>query len=100
MSPLNLPNYFSRCRFVARNQLQLPLQVQLSAVIFDKAMRRKDSKDAKSEDKDGPQEAKETVNLVGIDSTRVSEFATSQNQFLVFLGKLAISFVFLNRLIG
>lgn len=40
------------------------------------------------------------VNLIGVDATRVSQFATGMNMFLGAISRLVLSFVFLGKLLG
>ncbi|KAK3903780.1 P-loop containing nucleoside triphosphate hydrolase protein [Staphylotrichum tortipilum] len=112
------------------SDLHIPVRAQLSALIFEKSMRRKDVKGVgKSKKKDtqegeaaeptaaGPgtavqQEEEEddsealkkskqsTVNLIGVDGKRVSDFAAFQNLFPGSLFKLLVSLTFLIDLLG
>lgn len=109
-------------------ELTIPIRAQLSALVFEKAMRRKDIKgDVKSEksketdaesptaaDVPGPIEEEEgedeaealkkskqgTVNLIGVDAYRVGDFAAYQNLFPGSLFKLIVSLAFLVTLLG
>ncbi|KLU88078.1 hypothetical protein MAPG_07065, partial [Magnaporthiopsis poae ATCC 64411] len=107
-------------------ELTIPIRAQLSSLIFEKAMRRKDvkgdGKSGKKDDKaadaadapaDGPKEGEDvdeeealkkskqsTVNLIGVDAKRVSDFAAFQNLFPGSLFKLVVSLAFLLSLIG
>jgi ABC-type multidrug transport system fused ATPase/permease subunit len=116
-------------------QLSIPVRAQLSALIFEKAMRKKDVKGTgKSSNKatveesaeptvagpstgsttpeapvveeetDAAEEIKKskqgTVNLIGVDGKRVSDFAAFQNMFPGSLFKLIVSLVFLVSLLG
>ncbi|KAL8393509.1 hypothetical protein RB595_003310 [Gaeumannomyces hyphopodioides] len=113
-------------------ELTVPIRAQLSSLIFEKAMRRKDVKgdgkpgkkddgaadaaDApterpkKDEDEDVDEDVDEeealkkskqsTVNLIGVDAKRVSDFAAFQNLFPGSLFKLIVSLAFLLSLIG
>lgn len=96
--------------------LCIPVRSQLAALIFEKSMRRKDvkgtskSKDSSEAVVSGPAEVDETeavnqskqntVNLVGVDGKRVSDFATFQYLFIGSLAKLVISLAFLVTLLG
>lgn len=111
------------------SDLNIPVRAQLSALIFEKAMRRKDVKgaskskkkaqtghaDAAEEstsmdqqgvdaDEGDPEELKKTkqstVNLIGVDGKRVSDFCTFQNLFPGSLFKLIVSLAFLISLLG
>jgi ABC-type multidrug transport system fused ATPase/permease subunit len=107
-------------------QLTIPIRSQLSALIFEKAMRRKDVKGAsRTEDKaddevpdeNNPTKKKDneseedddealkktkqaTVNLIGVDGKRVSDFCAYQNIFPGSLFKLIVSLAFLTSLLG
>lgn len=116
-------------------ELSIPVRAQLAALIFEKAMRRKDVKSSgKSKKKDDAagspdsvvaglagestaadkpdteQEEDEsealkkskqsTVNLIGVDGKRVSDFAAFQNMFPGSLFKLIVSLGFLVSLLG
>lgn len=117
-------------------ELSIPVRGQLSALIFEKSMRKKDvkgtgrSSNKKAEEAESaeptiagpagestatdrpevPEEEDEsealkkskqgTVNLIGVDTKRVSDFATFQNLFPGSLFKLIVSLVFLVSLLG
>jgi hypothetical protein len=101
-----------RMWFVSFIRMMVPIRVQLSALIFSKAMRRKDVKgtadtavagDTTIEDDDEEAENKTkqgTINLIGIDAKRLSDFSIVQNWFLGASLKLILSFGFLMTLIG
>ncbi|KAI1155817.1 P-loop containing nucleoside triphosphate hydrolase protein [Nemania diffusa] len=108
----------------------IPIRAQLSALIFQKAMRRKDVKEANKKktsavSTDQPETAPEghtaqpeveesseneaevlnkskqsTVNLIGVDAKRVSDFANFNWIFPSSLFKLIVSLVFLLDLLG
>jgi hypothetical protein len=115
--------------WVSWSQLAIPIGSQLSALIFQKSMRRKDVKGAskslrkengggadvpeaamanKTADKkpetdpeDGDPKGKQsTVNLIGVDKKRVSDFCSYNNFFPGSLFKLLVSFTFLWSIIG
>lgn len=106
-------------------ELAIPIRSQLSAQIFQKAMRRKDVKGAarsekkstvtseetqesvaqdKSEEEEeedtDPKGKQSTVNLIGVDAKRVSDFCSFNNYFPGSLFKLVVSFSFLISIIG
>jgi len=108
-------------------QIAIPVRAQLSALIFQKALRRKDIKgvtkttleeetpniseaavgDVVAEDKpELPQEEEATqgkqvtVNLIGVDAKRVADFCSFNYYFPGSLFKLIISFAFLLSIIG
>lgn len=109
-------------------QLAIPVRAQLSALIFEKAMRKKDVKGTgKSSNKatveesaeptvagpetplveeepDAAEELKKskqgTVNLIGVDGKRISDFCSYQNLFPGSLFKLVVSLIFLVSLLG
>jgi hypothetical protein len=102
--------------------------VQLSALVFAKSLRRKDIKGVQKRQSaaanidgessmvtvngggevEGHNEPEEdlsntrqgTINLVGFDVARVSDFTIFQNFFLLVIGKIATSFTFLGFIIG
>ncbi|KAF2454202.1 P-loop containing nucleoside triphosphate hydrolase protein [Lineolata rhizophorae] len=112
--------------WVGYGQICVPVRVQLSALIFNKSMRTKDFKgvqkdrkksDAKGEaeedrDKDKKEEESTnedpdiqktrqgTINLVGVDTKRVSETLIYSNLVFGAIIKLVICFVFIGKLIG
>ncbi|KIX98535.1 uncharacterized protein Z520_05836 [Fonsecaea multimorphosa CBS 102226] len=121
--------------FVTFMKIGVPIYEQLSAVVFGKAIRRKDVKGtgkkqeeeqehangnlngevvvnidagqkgedrAPEEDEDGDfQKSKQsTINLVGVDSKRISDFATFNYIFLGSAIKLIFAIGFLSKLIG
>jgi len=120
--------------YVCFLKLGIPVYEQLSAVIFGKAMRKKDVKSAakvdqdaeiigevsknqkpgvdgeetavatKGEDKDDDEEVtktkQSTINLIGVDSKRVSDFCTYNYLFVGSALKLALAIIFLVNLIG
>lgn len=118
-------------------ELSIPVRGQLSTLIFEKSMRKKDVKgtgrssnkkpereaesaeptiagpagDSTTTDKPGVAEEEDesealkkskqgTVNLIGVDTKRVSDFAAFQNLFAGSLFKLIVSLVFLVSLLG
>ncbi|ERF71322.1 hypothetical protein EPUS_03476 [Endocarpon pusillum Z07020] len=116
--------------FICYSRIGQPIFQQLAAVIFGKSMRRKDIKGVntkvpdvyldgaahisentgpkgeeptKKQDDDDDDEQKtrqSTINLVGVDSYRVSNFATYIYIFPGTVLKLTLAFGFLIRLIG
>ncbi|KAI0132397.1 P-loop containing nucleoside triphosphate hydrolase protein [Xylariales sp. AK1849] len=103
--------------WVSWSQVALPIRAQLSSLIFQKASRRKDSKGVKerelpvgqstnanahgssvSEGKDQDQQS--TVNLIGVDTMRISEFSSVSSVLLGSIVKLIVSLTFLFNLIG
>ena len=106
--------------------LTIPVRAQLSSLIFEKAMRRKDVKGTgKQKKEEAPEpEASEptaggqpdpvqedaseqlkksnqsTVNLIGVDGKRVSDFLAYTNLFPGSLFKLIVSLTFLAHLLG
>ncbi|KAI0601430.1 P-loop containing nucleoside triphosphate hydrolase protein [Biscogniauxia sp. FL1348] len=115
-------------------ELSIPIRAQLSALIFQKSMRRKDVKEASKKtsagsdaseltlagpvgeasniDRPEVEEAEEdeteqikkskqsTVNLIGVDAKRVSDFAAFNNYFPGSVFKLVVSLAFLLDLLG
>ena len=106
-------------------ELAIPVRSQLSALIFEKAMRRKDvkgaSKSKKEDTEDAPGSAtvdpistdeeeaegdsepkgkQSTVNLIGVDTKRVGDFFSFNNYFPGSLFKLLVSIGFLLSIIG
>jgi ABC-type multidrug transport system fused ATPase/permease subunit len=119
--------------WVSWSQLAIPVRAQLSALIFQKAMRRKDVKgktnkkvtvkdadapeinldsgpngettavdkpENEEEEDDGQKTKQSTVNLIGVDAKRISDFVSFNNYFPGSLFKLIVSFAFLLTLIG
>ena len=115
--------------WVSWSELAIPVRSQISALIFQKAMRRKDVKGASKtllnkkengtdvseaalpdpaaedkpeveEDEADPKGRQSTVNLIGVDTKRVSDFCSFNNYFPGSLFKLLVSFVFLWSIIG
>ncbi|KAK3300114.1 P-loop containing nucleoside triphosphate hydrolase protein [Chaetomium fimeti] len=104
-------------------EVQVPVRAQLSALIFEKSMRKKDVKGAEKSKKKVSEEAdaasdlpevedegddsedlknskQSTVNLIGVDSKRVSDFCSFQNLFPGSLFELLVSLLFLLNLLG
>jgi ABC-type multidrug transport system fused ATPase/permease subunit len=119
-------------------ELAVPIRAELSSLVFEKAMRRKDVKStnkAKKEEETsqveesaeptvgaaaaestGPDKVdindetddaealkkskQSTVNLIGVDSKRISDFAAYQNILPGSVAKLTVSLVFLIDLLG
>ncbi|KAI5927245.1 P-loop containing nucleoside triphosphate hydrolase protein [Camillea tinctor] len=117
-------------------ELTIPIRAQLSALIFQKSMRRKDVKEAgkktstgsgatdltlagpvgeasnidrpEVEQEEAPEDETEqikkskqsTVNLIGVDAKRVSDFAAFNNYFPGSVFKLVVSLAFLLDLLG
>ncbi|KAH9224216.1 P-loop containing nucleoside triphosphate hydrolase protein [Leptodontidium sp. 2 PMI_412] len=114
--------------WISWSEVAIPIRAQLAALIFQKAMRRKDvkgaskstkkefsqgpdmadaSQDAVAGDKlelveedDDPKGKQSTVNLIGVDAKRVADFCSFNNYFPGSLFKLVVSFAFLLSIIG
>ncbi|CZT44803.1 related to multidrug transporter (yeast bile transporter) [Rhynchosporium secalis] len=114
--------------WISWSEVAIPIRSQMAALIFQKAMRRKDVKGASQSTKKGvpqgpdvadasqdavggdkpelPEEDDEvkgkqsTVNLIGVDAKRVSDFCSFNNYFPGSLFKLIVSFAFLLSIIG
>lgn len=112
--------------WLSYSDLHIPIRAQLSTLIFEKSMRRKDVKGAGKAKKKGQDELagdsptseepegeveeddseelkkskQSTVNLIGVDGKRVSDFAAFQNLFPGSLFKLIVSLTFLISLLG
>ncbi|KAI9642616.1 hypothetical protein NHQ30_009421 [Ciborinia camelliae] len=112
--------------WISWSELAIPIRSQLSSRIFQKAMRRKDVKGAArsgkkstavaseaaqesiaqdkpedDEEEDGDPKGKQsTVNLIGVDAKRVSDFCSFNNYFPGAVFKLVVSFSFLISIIG
>ncbi|KAL2270974.1 hypothetical protein VTJ83DRAFT_345 [Remersonia thermophila] len=107
----------------AYSDLSIPVRAQLSALIFEKSMRKKDAKgtgkskkageagsaepaspqraDADEDDSEELKKSKQsTVNLIGVDGKRVSDFFAFQTLFPGSLFKLVVSLAFLIKLLG
>jgi ABC-type multidrug transport system fused ATPase/permease subunit len=118
----------NRTRFVGEVYMQIPMRIQVPSVIFAKSMRKKDIKgaakktdkalddqvsseenslikkdDAEDED-DEIDELKKSrqgvVNLVGVDTKRMADFAILHNYLFGAIIKLGIAFYFLYRIVG
>ncbi|KIV94453.1 hypothetical protein PV10_02220 [Exophiala mesophila] len=130
----------ARLFYIIFMKLGVPIYEQLSAVVFGKALRRKDVKGASKkktddddetvsdttllngetvvnkdvgkhaetsappaddgEDEDFQKSKQSTINLVGVDSKRIADFATYHDIFLGSVVKILVSFTFLIKLIG
>lgn len=117
--------------WISYGHLNIPVRIQLSALIFSKSMRRKDVKgvggrkeraepaggaqvvvtDATghTEEANAPghdvgedlQKTRQgTINLVGVDTKRVSDYTTYGYLIFGALCRLAVSFTFLGKIIG
>lgn len=104
--------------WISWSELAIPVRSQLSALIFQKAMRRKDVKgaskskakeagdstpskeDDKEEEEGDPKGKQSTVNLIGVDTKRVSDFFSFNNYFPGSVFKLLVSIGFLLGIIG
>ncbi|KAK6580866.1 hypothetical protein PZA11_006354 [Diplocarpon coronariae] len=112
--------------WISWSELAIPIRAQLSALIFQKSMRRKDVKGASKAKKETPKGSgmasasddvpgdkpeldkddsenkgkQSTVNLIGVDTKRVSDFCFFNNFLPGSVFKLAISFGFLLSIIG
>ncbi|UPL02284.1 hypothetical protein LCI18_013218 [Fusarium solani-melongenae] len=94
------------------SDLALPVRTQISGLIFDKALRRKNIKSTTQEDHDSEEDSESLedagalkshqsiVNLVGVDTERIFYFV--QYHFLILTGmvKLVIFSAFLLKLLG
>ncbi|EEU35999.1 uncharacterized protein NECHADRAFT_49776 [Fusarium vanettenii 77-13-4] len=95
------------------SDLALPVRTQISGLIFDKALRRKNIRSVQQEDRDSEEEDSDSsedvvalkshqsiVNLVGVDTERIFYFV--QYHFLILTGmvKLVIFSAFLLKLLG
>jgi hypothetical protein len=115
--------------WISWSGLAIPIRAQLSTLIFQKSMRRKDVKGASSksvkktpvegetptdtlvdaavsdkpeiiEEDTDPKGKQSTVNLIGVDAKRVSDFCSFNNYFPGCIFKLTVSFTFLISIIG
>lgn len=103
--------------WISWSYVAIPIRAQLSALIFQKSMRRKEihgggkKKDTDSKDEDKTEDEKEmeepdqksrqsTVNLIAVDAKRVSDFASFNNYLPGSLFKLLVSLAFLLTLLG
>lgn len=116
--------------WISWSEIAIPIRSQLSALIFQKAMRRKDVKgaskskkkeagddtdsaqtsigdstaagkpEADEEEEGDPKSKQSTVNLIGVDTKRVSDFGSFNNYFPGSLFKLLVSVSFLLGIIG
>lgn len=113
-------------------KLGIPMYEQLAAVIFAKAIRKKDVKsaakvdqdaeikgtstankqsglkdedtvvdpDGQDDDEEVTKSKQSTINLIGVDGKRISDFATYNYIFLGSILKIILAIVFLTKLIG
>lgn len=93
-------------------RLGLPIRTELSALIFAKSMRRKDVKGVDSvpqtldavpeleNDEDIQKSRQSIINLLAVDTKRISDFATFHFIFSQTAAKLTASIIFLVKLIG
>lgn len=109
--------------WLLRSNLGIPIHEQLSAYIFAKSMRRKDTKGVRKppqaangganaqspkrsqksendDDKDARKSRQETINLAAVDAKRVSDFFAFNYFIPKTLIQLTMSYFFLYRLIG
>lgn len=110
--------------WISWSGLAIPIRSQLSSLIFQKAMRRKDvkgtqkhTKQQSSEDntpcdigardspkidsdENDPKGKQSTINLIGVDTKRVSDFCSVNNNFQGCICKLTISLLFLLNILG
>ena len=107
--------------WVVMAKVGLAMRTELSTIIFTKSMRRKDVKEvkklveidaptkstpivAKLKIEDGDEEFQKsrqnTINLIAVDTKRISDFVTFHFIFSLILAKLVTSIVFLSKLIG
>lgn len=114
--------------WISWSDIAIPIRSQLSALVFGKAMRRKDvkgaakpskkdvppvgpgmanaSEDAAGDkpelnDEEGENKGKQsTVNLIGVDTKRVSDFCSFNHYLPGSVFKLVVSFAFLLSIIG
>jgi ABC-type multidrug transport system fused ATPase/permease subunit len=107
--------------------LSLPIRAELSTLVFEKSMRRKDVKGTtktntadsniveasieegvpppistdENDEADAGHKSRQTiVNLIGVDARRISDFCNVNNFFPGSVFKLIVSFAFLIQLIG
>lgn len=116
--------------WVSWSELAIPIRAQLAALVFQKALRRKDVKGATKTESDvsigadiseiamGDSSAKDkpeileeeeegeikskqsTVNLIGVDAKRIADFCSFNYYFPGSVFKLVVSFIFLISIIG
>ncbi|KAI9641269.1 hypothetical protein NHQ30_010070 [Ciborinia camelliae] len=90
--------------------VSVPMRAQLSALIFQKTMRRKDAKgsSATSEDKDGissddidpDKTSQKILNLIGVDTGRICDCARQTFEIVQAPGRIIISVAFLTTLLS
>ncbi|KAK8437180.1 ABC bile acid transporter [Phyllosticta citricarpa] len=104
--------------WLSYGRLNVPIRVQLSALIFAKSMRRKETKgvrkdadeekeaaggenDDEDEEEDALKQTQQgTINLVGVDSKRIADFSTYQAVVWSAVIKLTLAFIFIYKLVG
>ena len=92
------------------SKMGAPVRTELSAMIFAKFTRRKDATGAAkkvpgaADNMDGEEDIQKTrqgiINLIGVDTKRISDFFTFYYLYSQCLAKLCISIIFLTNLIG
>ncbi|ESZ97863.1 hypothetical protein SBOR_1739 [Sclerotinia borealis F-4128] len=90
--------------------VSVPMRAQLSALIFEKTMRRKDAKSssATSEDKEGvssdeidpDKTSQKILNLIGVDTGRICDCARQTFEIVQAPGRIIISVAFLVTLLS
>jgi len=118
--------------WISWSELAIPIRSQLSALVFQKSLRRKDVKGATKSKKEivegpdlsetamgdssasdkpeilhgeeegegDPKTKQSTVNLIGVDAKRISDFCSFNYYFPGSIFKLVVSFAFLLTIIG
>ncbi|TAQ89264.1 hypothetical protein B7494_g2401 [Chlorociboria aeruginascens] len=93
--------------FYSWTMLSIPIRAQLSALIFEKTLRRKDVKEASSHSEDDGPEAfdpektrQSTINLIGVDSQRIGECFKDMYQFGQSPIRIVVSISFLLRVLS
>ncbi|QSZ33420.1 hypothetical protein DSL72_004988 [Monilinia vaccinii-corymbosi] len=92
------------------NLVSVPMRAQLSALIFEKTMRRKDAKGnsttlgdkdgVSAEDIDPDKTSQKILNLIGVDTGRVCDCARQTFEIVQAPGRIVISVVFLITLLS
>lgn len=116
-----IDNHMDNWRWwISYGSVNVPIRVQLSALIFAKSMRRKETKgvrkdaDEKKEDANGEAQENDddeeddalkqtqqgTINLIGVDAKRVADFSTFQAVGCSAVLKLTVAFIFVYKLVG
>lgn len=86
--------------WISWSLLAVPIRAQLSALIFRKAMSRKDVKGTGNVETEEEQGARSTINLIGVDAKKVSDFGAMNTFLSASVLKFLFATVFLWNILG